>query len=146
MDEVLDVLLVEDNYTDADLTMRALKKNGKKINIKHVEDGAEALDFIFSTGIYSQRNPQLLPRLVLLDLQLPKINGHDVLRQLKTNDKTCLIPTVILTSSNHISDVMDCYKSGANAYVVKPLDFDDYINQVSAAVNFWLEINYLPPY
>ncbi|HYG40948.1 MAG TPA: response regulator [Cytophagales bacterium] len=146
MDDLLDVLLIEDNSTDADLTMRALKKKNNGLKIKHVEDGAEALDFIFSQGVYSNRNPSFLPKLILMDLQLPRINGHEVLKQIKNNERTRKTPIVILTSSSHLQDVMECYSNGANAYMVKPMDFEEYILQVSSAVHFWLEINYLPTY
>jgi two-component system, response regulator len=138
MDDNFDVLLVEDSATDADLTLRALRKNNKTLTIKHIEDGEEALNFIFA------RPTQSAPRLILMDLQLPKLNGTEILKEIKNNDKTKMIPVVMLTSSNQPDDVMNCYSLGANAYMVKPLDFDVYISQVATAIQFWLDINCLP--
>jgi two-component system, response regulator len=146
MDETLDVLLIEDNSTDADLTLRALLKKDKNLVVKHIDDGEEALDFILSQGAYSDRFPGPTPKLILMDLQLPKINGTEILKEIKNNEKTRIIPVVMLTSSSHPEDVLDCYSNGANAYMVKPMDFDSYILQVSKAVHFWLDINYSPGY
>jgi two-component system, response regulator len=147
--ELIDILLIEDNFSDADLTIRltirALKKGDPNLSITHLEDGAAALDYIFSQGDYSNV-PTRKPKLILLDLQLPKIGGHEVLKEIKMNEKTRIIPVIILTSSSHPKDVQSCYHSGANAYMVKPLDFDEYMNHVSEIVRFWLRVNYLPTY
>lgn len=141
-----DILLVEDNSTDADLTFRAIKERYSSLNVLHIEDGAEALDFIFSQGSYSDTKGLSLPKLILMDLQLPKINGQEVLQHIKQNATTKVVPIVILTSSNHEKDVMECYQAGANGYMVKPLDFNDYISQVSKAIEFWIDVNHLPNY
>jgi len=141
-----DILLIEDNSTDADLTLRALKQRNINLNILHIEDGAEAIDFIFSQGVYEERLGKGFPKLILMDLQLPKINGQEVLRKIKESSLAKVIPTVILTSSNHRKDVIECYQLGANAYMVKPLDFEEYIQQIGKAVDFWIDANYCPIY
>jgi CheY-like chemotaxis protein len=141
-----DILLIEDNSADADLTIRALNKKNANLNIMHFEDGAEALDYIFFEGIYRGTTRESCLKLILMDLQLPKINGQVVLNRIKLNKETKMIPTVILTSSNLHKDVIECYQLGANGYMVKPLDFEDYIQQISKAVDFWIDINYYVPF
>lgn len=140
-----DILLIEDSASDADLALRALKKKNFHVNAVHFNDGAEALKAIFGQlnqqGATSGRQ---LPHLIFLDLKLPGLGGKDILKELKKNANTRMIPVVMLTSSNQPSDVMECYQLGANAYIVKPLDFSEYVNTISEAASFWLKINYMP--
>lgn len=143
--DTADILLVEDNLTDAELTMRALKKKDLHLNVIHFEDGAEALKAIFSRlDEHTELNGKHFPQLILLDLKLPGMHGKEILRELKGNEKTRMIPVVILTSSNQQSDVTDCYQLGSNAYIVKPLDFEEYMSKVSKAAFFWMHVNYMP--
>jgi two-component system response regulator len=139
-----DILLIEDNSTDADLTLRALKLKNLHLSVTHVEDGVEALDFIFRKGSFENRLSEHLPKLILMDLKLPKMDGPNVLKEIKRNEITKAIPVVILTSSNQESDIRECYRLGANAYIVKPLEFEDYLHQISSAAYFWMNINCLP--
>ena len=136
-----EILLIEDNASDADLTLRALKKKNLHFNTIHFDDGAEALEAILSQLHSGGRQ---FPHLILLDLKLPGLSGKEILGELKNNKKTRMIPVVMLTSSNQLSDVMECYQLGANAYIVKPLDFVEYISLVSEAASFWLNMNYMP--
>ena len=124
------VLLVEDNADDEALTFRALKKNNISNYVKAVRDGAEALDYIFCTGAYADRDSKAMPALVLLDLNLPKIGGLDVLRRLRADERTKLLPVAILTSSKHDQDLIEGYKFGANSYIRKPVDFDQLKEQL----------------
>ena len=140
-----DIILIEDNISDADLALRAFRKTNLHLNVVHFEDGSEALESLFSQ--FDEKNePDTphLPHLVLLDLKLPGLHGKDILRALKENKKTRKIPVVMLTSSNQHSDVSDCYQLGCNAYIVKPLEFDEYVRLVSEAVSFWVHVNYMP--
>ncbi len=139
-----DVLLVEDNPDDAELTIRALKKQGFANGIFHVEDGEQALDFLFSRGQFSNRLSTQQVKVVLLDLKLPKVNGLEVLREVKANPATSRIPVVILTSSREDPDISTAYELGANSYVVKPVDFDDFIKAVQNTGLFWLLVNEPP--
>lgn len=139
-----DVLLVEDNPNDAELTIRALKKQGFANEIFHVEDGAQALDFLFCRGEYSNRSIEYPVKVVLLDLKLPKLNGLEVLREVKANPATSRIPVVILTSSREDPDITTAYGLGANSYVVKPVDFDDFVKAVQNTGLFWLLVNEPP--
>lgn len=140
-DEV-EILLVEDNLEDAELTMRALKKNNVLNNLLHVKDGAEALDFIFCKGKYSDRSISIKPRVILLDLNMPKVNGIEVLRELKANEQTKGIPVVVLTSSKEDPDVSICYQLGVNSYIVKPVDFQNFTSAVAEIGMYWLLLNY----
>jgi|SRR5690606_140653 len=136
----IEVLLVEDNTTDAELTIRALRENNFANHIHHVEDGAEALDFIFSKGKYeNQKNGK--PKLILLDLKMPKMGGIDVLKVLKSDETTKTIPIVILTSSTLDPDIQQCYQLGVNSYVVKPVGFDDFSKVVATLGLYWLLTN-----
>ena len=127
----VDILLVEDNAGDAKLTIRELHKYSLAKKLFHVKDGAEALDFIFATGAYARtRHIQYLPRIVLLDIQMPKLNGMDVLRRLKADPRTSPIPVVILTMSNENTDIRKCYDLGASSYVVKPLTFEGFMQAI----------------
>jgi len=139
-----DVLLVEDNPNDAELTIRALRKQGFANEIFHVEDGEQALDFLFCRGEFSIRSSSQPVKVVLLDLKLPKVNGLEVLREVKANPATSRIPVVILTSSREDPDISTAYELGANSYVVKPVDFDDFVKAVQNTGLFWLLINEPP--
>ncbi len=140
----IDILLVEDNPQDAELTMRALKKDRLANRITLVEDGAAALDYMFCTGAYAGRNIGEAPRVVLLDLKLPKVSGLDVLREIRRHEKTRLIPVVVVTSSSEDPDVKAAYELGANSYVVKPVDFDAFSEAVSKLGLYWLLVNRPP--
>jgi two-component system, response regulator len=139
------ILLVEDNSDDEALTFRALMKNniGNELVVAH--DGAEALDYLFGTGQYSGRDMSVGPQVVLLDLNLPKVSGLEVLRQLRANDRTKHLPVVILTSSNEEQDRLHGYENGANSYVRKPVDFNQFIESVRQLGLYWLILNELPP-
>ena len=140
------ILLVEDNADDEALTLRALKKNhiGNKVCV--VRDGAEALDFLFCTGIYADRDPSEMPQVTLLDLKLPKVDGLEVLRRLRADERTRMLPIVILTSSNEEKDVIDGYTLGANSYVRKPVDFNEFLEAARQLGLYWLVLNKVPPH
>jgi two-component system response regulator len=139
------ILLVEDNPDDEALTLRALKKNNIGNELVVVHDGAEALDFIFCQGAYAERNPRDMPQVILLDLKLPKIDGLEVLRRIRANEDTKLLPVVILTSSKEEQDRLRGYTLGANSYVQKPVDFDQFIGAVRQLGLYWLVLNEAPP-
>ena len=139
------ILLVEDNPDDEALTLRALKKNNILNQVVVARDGAEALDYLFGAGKYSGRDPNLLPHVVLLDLKLPKVDGLEVLRQLRASERTKLLPVVILTSSNEEQDRYRGYDLGANSYVRKPVDFTKFIEAVRQLGLYWLVLNERPP-
>ncbi len=135
------ILLVEDNPDDEALTLRALKKNQIANRIDIARDGAEALDYLFALGKYQHLKNEALPQLVLLDLNLPKIDGHEVLKQLRNNDRTRRIPVVILTSSSEDRDILSSYDNGANSYIRKPVDFEQFIEAVGQLGLYWLVLN-----
>jgi two-component system, response regulator len=139
------ILLVEDNADDEALTLRALKKNNIVNDVVVARDGNEALDYMFGRGNYSGRDPNVLPQVVLLDLKLPKIDGLEVLRQLRSDQRTKLTPVVILTSSNEEQDRFKGYDLGANSYVRKPVDFTKFIEAVRQLGLYWLVFNERPP-
>jgi CheY-like chemotaxis protein len=136
-----DILLVEDNPNDAELTLRALKKARVANGIHVVRDGAEALEFLFGEGAYAGRAGSPLPRVVLLDLKLPKVDGLEVLRRVKGDERTKLIPVVVLTSSREESDLVASYDLGANSYIVKPVDSDKFFEAVHEIGLYWLLLN-----
>ncbi|MFC1490458.1 response regulator [Candidatus Latescibacterota bacterium] len=140
-----DILLIEDNPDDERLILRALLKNRVANQINVVRDGAEALDYLFCSGEYADRDIYGLPKLILLDLKLPKVDGIEVLRQIRANDRTKLIPVLILTSSREEQDLIDCYSYGANSYIVKPIDFEQFNETMGQLGLYWLLINENPP-
>jgi two-component system, response regulator len=142
--EAVDILLVEDNPRDAELTIRALKRSNLANRLITVEDGAEALEFIFCRGKYATRDSGHPPKVVLLDLKLPKVSGLEVLRALKENENTRAIPVVVVTSSREDPDIKTAYGLGANSYVVKPVDFDAFAEAVSSLGLHWLLVNQPP--
>jgi two-component system, response regulator len=144
MNYEVEILLVEDNMSDAELTIRALKKHHMVNNLVHLKDGAEALDFIFGQGEYAGRPMESTPKVILLDLKMPKINGLEVLEKLKADERTKKIPVVVLTSSKEDPDIQLCYSLGVNSYVVKPVDFDSFIKAVSDLGLYWMLLNQPP--
>jgi len=144
MKQEIGVLLVEDNASDAEMTIRALKKNNLANKLLHLKDGAEALDFIFAEGEYSGRQVENIPKVILLDLKMPKVNGIEVLRRIKTDERTKKIPVVVLTSSKEDPDIKACYALGVNSYVVKPVDFNEFQKAISDLGLFWMIINQPP--
>ena len=144
MNGKLEILLVEDNTSDAELCLRALKKYNLANRLFWVKDGAEALDYIFATGAYADRNSEDLPHVVLLDLRLPKVDGLDVLKRLKSDERTKFVPVVILTSSTEDVDTVKSYKLGANSFVSKPVQFEDFAKVVAEMGMYWLLLNKTP--
>jgi CheY-like chemotaxis protein len=142
--EFVEILLVEDNPTDAELTLRALRRNNLANNVVWVKDGAEALDFLNCREKYADRKNGT-PKLILLDLKLPKIDGIEVLRELKSDSKTKFIPVVMLTSSQEERDLVESYRLGVNSYIVKPVDFDKFLETVSKVGFYWSLMNKIPP-
>ena len=139
------MLLVEDNADDEALTLRALKKNNIKNEVVVAHDGAEALEYLFGTGKYAGRNTNVTPQVVLLDLKLPKVEGLEVLRRVRADERTKLLPVVILTSSNEEQDRIDGYGLGANSYVRKPVDFSQFMEAARQLGLYWLILNEVPP-
>ena len=139
------ILLVEDNPDDVELTLRALKQHNIKNEITVVRDGAEALDYLFGTGNYSNRDMTTAPALVILDLKLPKVDGLGVLKRMRADERTKLFPVVILTSSKEEKDIINGYKLGANSYIQKPVNFDRFVEAVKQLGLYWLVINEPPP-
>jgi two-component system response regulator len=142
--QAVDILLVEDNPQDAELTIRALKKRNLANQLHLVEDGAEALDFIFCRGAYERREMTSPPKVILLALKLPKVSGLEVLKAFKTDERTRSIPVVIVTSSREDPDIQTAYALGANSYVVKPVDFDAFVDAMSRLGFYWLLLNQPP--
>lgn len=137
----VEILIVEDNPGDAELAIRALKKQNLANNVIHLLDGAEALDFIFGTGSYSTRNTNHVPKVILLDLKMPKVGGLEVLEKIKSDSRTKTIPVVILTSSAEDPDIKRSYELGANSYIVKPVDFSNFSKTVADLGLYWMVIN-----
>lgn len=139
------ILLVEDNPDDELLTLRALRKSNIANEVVTAHDGVEALDYLFGIGTYTGRDAQENPALVLLDLKLPKVDGLDVLRRLRADERTALLPVVILTSSDEEQDIVKSYRLGANSYIRKPVDFNQFVEAVQQLGLYWLLLNKLPP-
>ena len=140
----VEILLVEDNPHDAELTLRALKKRNLANRLLHAKDGAEALEFLFANGAYVHRKVAYTPRVILLDLKLPKVDGLEVLRKIKADERTRTIPVVVLTSSREDSDLAECYALGVNSYIVKPVEFENFVKAVSDLGFYWLLLNQTP--
>lgn len=137
MGNVAEILLVEDNPNDAELAIRALKKNNLANNLVHLEDGQEALDYL-----YDEKNE--MPKLILMDVKMPRVDGIEVLRKLKSDEKRRVIPVVMLTSSKEDKDIIEAYNLGVNAYIVKPVDFDQFVKAVTQLGFFWMILNQPP--
>lgn len=143
-DEVVEILLVEDNPTDAELAIRALKKHNLANKLVWVKDGAEALDFLFGKGIYANREITIVPRVIFLDLRLPKVDGLEVLKAVKNDDRTRNIPVVVLTSSKEDRDITESYQLGVNSFIAKPVEFEPFVKVVAELGMYWLLINRPP--
>lgn len=143
-DETLEILLVEDNADDAALFARTLKKADIPARLRVAKDGREALDFIFGTGLYSDRDLANQPKVVFLDLKMPKVNGLEVLRRIKADVRTRTIPIVAFSSSQEESDLIECYNLKVNSYIVKPIDFDAFGESVRLVCEYWLQLNQTP--
>ena len=141
---VVEILLVEDNPLDVELTLRALRKRNLANQVHVVRDGAEALDYIFARGAYAGRDINHSPKVILLDLKLPKVDGLEVLKQIKSDERTKTIPVVVLTSSREEKDMVESYRLGVNSYIVKPVDFDQFLDSVGKLGFYWLLLNELP--
>ena len=139
------ILLVEDNPDDEALTLHALKKHNVANEVIVVRDGAEALDWLFTTGLYADRDKDIVPQVVLLDLKLPKLNGIEVLKRIRSDERTKLLPVVILISSKEEWDISDSYSNGANSYVRKPVEFNEFADAVQQLGIYWLLLNEPPP-
>jgi two-component system response regulator len=139
------ILLVEDDPDDEALTLRALKKGNVLNEVVVARDGAEALDYLFGTGTYAGRDTSIMPQVILLDLKLPKVDGLEVLRRLRADERTKLLPVVILTSSDEERDIVDSYSLGANSYVRKPVDFGQFAEAIRQLGLYWLVLNVRPP-
>ena len=140
----IEILLVEDDIDDAEMTIHAMRKHNLGNKLIHVTDGEEAMDFLLGRGKFTGRDVSLTPRLILLDLKMPKMDGMEVLEMVKSNASTKKIPVVILTSSNEDPDVSRCYELGANGYIVKPVEFDSFIVAVSELGMYWMLLNHAP--
>lgn len=138
--EEIDILLAEDNVNDSELTLRALRKNNIGNNVVHVKDGAEALDYLFCSGQYAHRQ-NFMPKLILLDLKMPKVSGLEVLKIIRKNERTKNIPVVVLTSSNQDKDIIESYNLGVNSYIVKPVEFNLYTHTVAELGQYWMQLN-----
>ena len=144
MEIAAEIILVEDNSSDADLIKRALNKNNVANKILHLKDGQEVLQYLFGEGQWKGRTTANTPKVILLDLKMPKVSGIEVLKKIKSNDETRSIPVVILTSSKEDPDIKECYKLGVNSYVVKPVGFEDFSRTVAQLGLYWLLINQQP--
>jgi len=140
----IEILLIEDNHQEAELTIRSLKKHNLSNKLLHIDDGEEALDFIFSRGRYANNMSTPNPKLILLDLKLPKVDGLEILKQIKSDERTKTIPVSILTSSKEEKDIIESYALGVNSYIVKPVNFESFSNAVSELGLYWLILNESP--
>lgn len=144
MTNEIEILLVEDNPNDVELAIRALKKNNLANRVFIVKDGAEALDFVFGRGTHENRRVENAPRVILLDLKLPKVDGIEVLRAIRSDERTRYIPVVVLTSSSEERDIVETYRLGVNSYIVKPVNFEKFIDVVRELGYYWLLLNHRP--
>ena len=144
MNTEVEILLAEDNASDAEMTIDALKKNGLANKLLHVKDGAAALDFLFAEGEYADRNIENKPKVILLDLKMPKVNGIEVLQRIRADERTQNIPVVVLTSSKEDPDIKKCYELNVNSYVVKPVEFDEFQKAISSLGLYWMIVNQQP--
>ena len=142
--ESVEVLLAEDNPSDAEMAMRAFRKNNLANKVHWVKDGEEALEYVLCTGRYADRNAAHPPKLLLLDLKMPKVDGIDVLRRIKSEERLKTIPIVIMTSSNEERDVVETYRLGVNSYIVKPVDFSKFVATVAEVGMYWMLTNRVP--
>jgi two-component system, response regulator len=142
----LEILLVEDNPNDVELTLRALRRNNLANQVHVARDGAEALDFMFAEGDYTGRDIERRPKVMLLDLMLPKVSGLEVLQRIRSDERTKDIAVVVLTSSKEAPDIAECYELGVNRYIVKPVDFEEFIQVISELGLYWLLLNQPPRY
>ena len=142
--EQFEILLAEDSAKDAEMTLRALRKHNLGNKLHWVKDGAEALDFLFCRGVYADRDLARPPKLVLLDIKMPRVDGIEVLRQIKADERTRVIPVVVMTSSNEERDVMESYRLGVNSYIVKPVEFGSFIEVVAKIGLYWVLTNRVP--
>ncbi len=141
----MEILLVEDDPADAELTTRSLQKQERAAKIVHARDGAEALDYLFCRGPFAKRNGNQQPLAVLLDLKLPRVSGQDVLKAIKTDERMRCIPVIVMTSSNLDRDVVECYQRGANSYIQKPIDLSKFQEAVKQFGVYWLVVNHAAP-
>ncbi|MGE0130839.1 MAG: response regulator [Blastocatellales bacterium] len=142
--DAVEILLVEDNPQHVELTLRALRKYNLANNVLVVKDGAEALEFIFATGAFEQRRIESGPKVILLDLKLPRVDGLEVLRRVKSDERTKAIPVVVVTTSEQERDIVESYKLGANSYIVKPVSFEKFVEAVSELGFYWMLLNKPP--
>ncbi len=144
LDDIIDVLLIEDNSDDVDLTLDALNVHKLANRVKVLRDGAEALDYIFCTGQFADRDICVGPKVILLDLKLPKVDGIEVLRRIRSDERTKTLPVVVLTSSNEQKDRVDSYELGVNSYIVKPVEFENFARAVADIGFYWVLLNKVP--
>ena len=144
MTERVDIIIAEDNPSDAELAIRALNKNNICNKILHLPDGEQVLEYIFATGRYDSRNSDEIPKLILLDLKMPKVDGLEVLKRIKTDERSKIIPVVLLTSSKEEKDIVEGYRLGVNSYIVKPVEFEKFVKAVSEVGLYWLLVNQPP--
>jgi CheY-like chemotaxis protein len=140
------IMLIEDNPDDEELTRLAFKRNHILNDVVTARDGAEALEYLFGTGLFNGRDLSQMPDIILLDLKLPRLSGHEVLQRLRTDPRTRLIPVIVLTSSNEREDILTSYRLGANSFVRKPVDFQCFVDAVRVLSHYWLLINENPPF
>jgi two-component system response regulator len=144
MNQKSEIILVDDNMHDADLMIRAFRKSGMANTFVHLKDGQEALDYIFAEGVYASRDIRDIPKVILLDLKMPKVSGIEVLRRIKSDNQTKDIPVVVISSSKEDPDIKTSYSLGVNSYVVKPVEFDEFFKAISQVGLYWLLINQPP--